>query len=151
MRLHRWCQLRWRRNRIGRGRWWVFFQIFWREQVQRGSPSRKLEIREVLSWLHETKSITHLFLWALTGLFFFIFVFSTASSKHMVCIKFCQWMDSNWDLWWWEQPLCQLSHNHCPFGSFEAKYFIPRGTPTTNSLFLVLPQNKSFYHPTSHE
>ena len=27
--------------------------------------------------------------------------------------KSCQWLDSN--LWCHKQPLCQLSHNHCPF------------------------------------
>ena len=34
-------------------------------------------------------------LWAIIGLFFFIFVFSTANSKHLFCIKFCRWQDLN--------------------------------------------------------
>ena len=32
---------------------------------------------------------------AISGLFFFIFVFPTDNSKYMFCVKFCQWLDLN--------------------------------------------------------
>ena len=53
--------------------------------------------------------------WAITGLFFFICLFSTVNSVHIpICSNFnfeTDWIQTS-DLWNQERPLCQLSHNH---------------------------------------
>ena len=55
--------------------------------------------------------------------FFFIFVFSTVNSKY---VKFKNLAD-DWiqtaDLWYWKQPLCQLSHNHCPYPIYRERWY----------------------------
>ena len=61
--------------------------------------------------------------WAIPGLFFFIFVFSIVKSKHMLCIKFCRWLDSNSGPLISEASAQHLSHIHfslysCFFSNF---------------------------------
>ena len=58
------------------------------------------------------------FKWANTGLFLFIFVFSTVNSKCNQCKNLADDWIRTADLWYQKRPLCQLSHNHCLSVSF---------------------------------
>ena len=49
--------------------------------------------------------------WAITGLFFFTFVFS---KTRLTINKFADDWNRTGDLWCWKRPLYQLSHNYCP-------------------------------------
>ena len=56
------------------------------------------------------------FKWAIPGLFSLLFVFSmlfTLGSTQIFKIFAYDWFQTV-NLWCWKQPLCQLSHNHCP-------------------------------------
>ena len=63
---------------------------------------------------HIWQGLEYLLKWAFTGLFFFIFVFSTVNSKYVHYKIFADALLRAADLWYQKQLLCQLSHNHCP-------------------------------------
>ena len=66
-------------------------------------------------WLKESC----FFKWAISGLFFFILVFSIQLTVNKSSIKFADGWIRTADLWYRKLPLYQLSHNHCLNVTFD--------------------------------
>ena len=80
---------------------------------------RSKKIRSVV-WAGPNWGVSFLFLkkWAIPGLFFFIFAFSIWLTVNKCSINLTNDWIRTADLWYWKQPLCQLSQNHCTGVSF---------------------------------
>ena len=72
--------------------------------------------------------------WAIPGLFFFIFVVSIQLTVNKCSINFADHWIRTADLWYWKQPLYQLSHNHCPKNCLT---LVMNGT--LKRLFVLIP------------
>ena len=53
-------------------------------------------------------------IWYFTWASFTLFSSFQQLTVDMFIKNFCWWQDWNMDLWYWKQPLCQLSQNHFP-------------------------------------
>ena len=75
--------------------------------------------------------------WAIPSLFFFIFLFSIWLTENVQYTFFANDWIRTADLWNRKQPLYQMSHNHCPWGTVVVTSFFPIIVPMVSIPYLT--------------